>query len=75
MDQILTGKITSFEAIAETENLAVRHVRYLAPLAYLSPRIVTAIIDGAAPASLTISSLARALPHSWAAQEKAFLQG
>ena len=75
MDQILTGKITSFEAIAETENLAVRHVRYLVPLAYLSPRIVTAIIDGAAPASLTVSSLARALPHSWAAQEKAFLQG
>jgi len=75
MDQILTGKITSFEAIAETENLAVRHVRYLAPLAYLSPRIVTAIIDGAAPASLTVSNLARALPHSWAAQEKAFLKG
>ena len=30
---------------------------------------VEAIANGSAPADLTVSSLARALPHSWAAQE------
>ena len=74
MDQILSGEIGSFEEIAAAENLAVRHVRFLAPLAYLSPRIIEAIIDGAAPANLTVSNLARALPHSWAEQERMFLR-
>ena len=74
MDQILSGEIGSFEAIAADESLAVRHVRFLAPLAYLSPRIVSAINDGSAPASLTVSNLARALPHSWAEQERMHLR-
>jgi len=40
-------------------------VRFLAPLAYLSPRIVDAIAEGRAPADLTVSRLARKLPMSW----------
>ena len=40
------------------------------PLAYLSPRIVEAIANGTAPADLTVTSLARALPHGWAEQEQ-----
>jgi site-specific DNA recombinase len=47
-----------------------RHIRYLAPLAYLSPRIVEAIENGTAPADLTVTSLAPALPHGWAEQEQ-----
>ena len=31
--------------------------------------IVEAIANGSAPADITVSSLARALPHGWAAQE------
>ena len=48
-----------------------RHVRFLAPLAFLSPRILAAIADGVAPAELTVSSLARALPMQWRQQEQA----
>ena len=70
MDAVLNGKATSFDAIAAAEGLAERHVRRLAPLAFLSPKIVQAIADGAAPADLTVSSLSHALPHSWRAQEK-----
>jgi hypothetical protein len=44
-------------------------VRFLAPLAYVSPRIIEAIANGSAPADLTVSTLARTLPHRWADQE------
>src|SRR5665811_2528600 len=42
----------------------------LAPLAFVSPRIITAIVDGTAPADLTVTGLAKALPYSWAEQER-----
>ena len=49
---------------------ALAHVRRLAPLAFLSPRIIAAIADGDAPAGLTVSRLTQALPHAWTAQEQ-----
>ena len=70
MDTILAGRIASFDDIACAEGLAERRVRRLAPLAYLSPKIIQAIADDAAPAGLTVSRLTEALPHSWAAQEQ-----
>jgi site-specific DNA recombinase len=66
------AKIASFDDIAAAENLAERHVRRLAPLAFLSPRIIEAIADGAAPAGLTVSRLTQTLPHAWSAQEQMF---
>jgi hypothetical protein len=36
----------------------------------MSPRIVAAILDGTAPAGLTATTLARALPWSWTEQEQ-----
>jgi hypothetical protein len=36
----------------------------------VSPRIVAAILDGSAPAGLTTTALARALPWCWAEQER-----
>ena len=52
------------------EAVGERHIRLLAPLAFLSPRIIAAIIDGTAPADLTVTGLAKALPYSWAEQER-----
>ena len=69
LDAIVTDPLSSFEQIAENEKLAERHVQFLAPLAYLSPRIVDAIAEGLAPADLNVSSLARKLPLSWKEQE------
>jgi hypothetical protein len=43
------GRAASFAAIARREGKAERHVRLLAPLAFVSPRIVAAIPDGTAP--------------------------
>jgi len=70
IDDIRLGRIASFAEIAKRECQGERHIRLLAPLAFVSPRIIAAIVDGSAPADLTITGLARALPYSWAEQEQ-----
>lgn len=75
MDEIASGKIPSLDAIATTEGLVERYVRRLSVLAFLSPKIVAAIVDGTAPANLTVSSLTQALPQGWREQDTMFLRG
>jgi hypothetical protein len=70
IDDLAHGRAASFGVIARREGKVERQVRRLAPLAFLSPRIVSTIIDGAAPADLTVTALRRALPFSWAEQER-----
>ncbi|HEY8124630.1 MAG TPA: hypothetical protein VIF88_04325, partial [Methylocystis sp.] len=70
METILSDQTASFDNIAADEGLAERHVRRLAVLAFLSPKVVRAIADGAAPSGVTVSSLTQALPHAWADQER-----
>ncbi|MGO9458788.1 MAG: recombinase family protein, partial [Rhodomicrobium sp.] len=70
IEDIRLGRLASFAEIAERENKGERHMRLLAPLAFVSPRIVAAIAGGSAPADLTVTSLAKALPYSWAEQEQ-----
>jgi site-specific DNA recombinase len=70
MNDLRHGRVPSFAAIARREGKVERYIRLLAPLAFVSPRIVSALLDGTAPADLSITKLARALPHSWAEQEK-----
>jgi site-specific DNA recombinase len=74
IDDIRLGRIASFAGIAEREAVGERHIRLLAPLALISPRIIAAIADGTAPADLTVTGLAKALPYSWAEQERAILR-
>jgi site-specific DNA recombinase len=45
-------------------------VRFLVPLAYLSPRIIEAIAEGRAPVDVTVTRLVRNLPAVWADQDK-----
>jgi site-specific DNA recombinase len=70
IDDLAHGRAASFAAIARREGKVERHVRLLAPLAFVSPRIVSALLEGTAPAGLTITALARTLPWSWAEQER-----
>ena len=69
-DDIWLGRIASFAEIAKREGQGERHIRLLAPLAFVSPRIIAAILDGTAPADLTVTGLAKALPYSWTEQEQ-----
>jgi site-specific DNA recombinase len=65
IDDLVEGRVESFAAIAEREGKIERHIRNLAALAFVSPQIVSAIIEQSAPADLTVTELAKALPHSW----------
>ena len=69
-DELAHGRVGSFAVLARREGKVERHIRLLVPLAFLSPRIVSGLLDGTAPAGLTIATLARAQPLSWAEQER-----
>jgi site-specific DNA recombinase len=69
-DELAHGHVGSYAVLARREGKVERHIRLLLPLAFLSPRIVSGLLDGTAPASLTVTALARALPWSWAEQER-----
>jgi hypothetical protein len=70
IDDIMLGRIASFAEIAEREIQGERRIHLLAPLAFLSPRIIAAIVDGTALADLTVTGLANILPYSWIEQEQ-----
>jgi hypothetical protein len=67
-DDIRLGRVTGFAEIAEREAQCERHIRLLAPLAFVSPRTIAAIADDTAPADLTVTGLAK--PYSWDGQEQ-----
>src|SRR5258707_7228041 len=69
IDDIMEGRAASFAEIAKREGKVERHIRLLAPLAFVSPRIISGIIDGSAPAGLTVTGLAKSLPCGWNSQE------
>jgi site-specific DNA recombinase len=69
-DELAHGRVGSFAMLARREGKVERHIRLQVPLAFLSPRIVSGLLDGTAPDGLTITALARALPWSWAEQER-----
>src|SRR5256714_10110598 len=51
IDDLAHGRAASFALIARREGKVERHIRLLAPLAFVSPRIVSALLDGTAPAA------------------------
>ena len=70
VDDLVAGRVASFAEIAAREGRVERLIRMQATLAFISPRITTAIINGTASADLTITQLAKSLSHSWAEQER-----
>jgi site-specific DNA recombinase len=70
IDDLRLGRVASFAQIAEHESQGERHIRLLAPLAFVSPRIIAAIVGGTASANLAVTGLANKLPYSWAEQER-----
>jgi hypothetical protein len=72
VDDLLGNHVASFAEIAAREGKTERYIRLLAPLAFTSPGIIAALIDGTGPADLTVAGLAKALSRSWAEQECQF---
>jgi site-specific DNA recombinase len=65
IDDIASGAVRSFAEIAEHEGKVERHIRLLAPLAFIPPRTLAAIIDGTGPHAATVTALAQAMPYRW----------
>jgi hypothetical protein len=58
-------------AIARREGLSESFIRHRAELAFLSPRIVAALVEGTQPVDLTLARLMRTpLPLDWSEQER-----
>jgi site-specific DNA recombinase len=72
VEAVRSGKAESFNEIAAQQGIGVRHVRRLAQLAFLHPKVLNEIADSVAPAEITVSMLSEALPHSWAEQYTMF---
>ena len=68
VDDLVEGRVASFAEIAKQEGKVERHIRFLAPLAFISPKIVTAIADSSMP-DVKVTDLAKAVvQHSWTHQ-------
>jgi site-specific DNA recombinase len=65
IDDLVSGRIRTFAEIAEREGKVERHIRLLAPLAFIPPRTLTAIIDGTGPHDATMTALAQSIPYRW----------
>jgi hypothetical protein len=67
------GRVRSVGELARRERLDRRSVRRQLRLAFLSPRIAEAIVEGRQPPDLTVIKLTRRvdLPALWSAQEQA----
>jgi len=70
INHLVEGRVGSFGEIATREEKVERHIRLLAPLAFVSPRIISGIMDGTAPPGLTVTGLAQPLAYSWTEQER-----
>jgi hypothetical protein len=73
IDDLVKGRAQSLAEIAHREGKVERHIRLLAPLAFVSPQVILAVLDGVAPPSkLNITSVAAALPYLWTEQMRRF---
>jgi site-specific DNA recombinase len=64
IEDLVAGRVDSFAAIAKQEGKVERHIRLLAPLAFLSPKVILNIVDGIAP-SIAVKDLAKQTPYCW----------
>jgi len=70
VDELVSGRMASTRDIADREGLSERSVRMTLGLAFLSPRLVQATVDGALPFGSGLSRLTD-LPPCWDQQLRA----
>ena len=70
--KLFDGTHASIEDMAKSENISPSFVSRILRLAYLSPMVVEAILDGKYPAQLTMKDLMEPFPMEWDAQAKHF---
>ena len=70
--QLFDGTHASIADIAKSENINPSFVSRILRLAYLSPVLVEAILDGKYPAHLTMKRLIAPFPMEWGRQREHF---
>ncbi len=67
------GTYSTIEDLAAAEKINASYVSRILRLAYLSPNVVQAILDGKHPARLTMKDLLAPFPSDWVLQERLYL--
>ena len=68
-EELATGRARSLQELADRDGIARRYIRRLIDLAFLSPQLVEAILQGRQPVELTATRLTELdLPLSWTEQ-------
>ena len=70
--KLFDGTHASIADIAKSENISPSFVSRILRLAYLSPALVEAILDGKHPAHLTMKDLMEPFPMEWELQREHF---
>jgi len=69
--ELATGRARSLEELARRDGISRRYIRRLVGLAFLSPRLVEAILKGQQPVELTATRLSELdLPLDWTEQHR-----
>jgi site-specific DNA recombinase len=68
MHSLRDGSYKSIESLAEANQLHPKVVRQALRLAFLSPAVTSAILEGSQPAGLSLSQIPKLLPLPWADQ-------
>jgi site-specific DNA recombinase len=70
-EELATRRVRSLEDLTKRDGISRRYIRRLVDLAFLSPRIVDAILEGRQPVTLTATRVTELdLPLDWAEQHK-----
>jgi len=68
-DELATGRARSLNELAQRDGITRRYIRRLVNLAFLSPQLVEAILQGCQPVELTATRLTELdLPLDWTKQ-------
>ena len=71
-EQLVSGKASSIQAIANKESVSERYISRVLRLAFLAPDITEAILDGYHPPELGLDRVLRGVPLLWADQRRVF---
>ena len=70
-EELATGRVRSLQELAKRDGITRRYIRRLVGLAFLSPQLVEAILEGRQPVELTATRLTEIdLPLDWTEQRR-----
>ena len=70
-EELATGRARTLQELSRRDGISRRYIRRLVNLAFLSPKLIEAILQGGQPVELTATRLTELdLPLDWTEQHK-----